>query len=207
MKTFSLIILLILSSFVVSKDMLLQTMNDNLVKKQQAMPSNYYRYVRNAQVKIQIISKIIDKNMLSSLDKVGIPKFMAEQFKAALYAGSITTETVHSFDISNLKYEFGGAMKKGEKIRFTYFDVTVKAETIQQINTIVIPHKKRRKTWNEIKRVPRAFTTEEIKLIKEYLVYRAQTELMNKIKTLMEITSDGDNFLTDATVDNLKFLA
>ena len=207
MKIFSLIILLILSSFVVSKDELLQTMNDNLVKKQQAMPSNYHRYVRNAQVKIQIISKIIDKKMLSSLDKVGIPKHMAMKFESVLYSEIVTDRTSYLNDISNLKYEFGGAMKKGEKIRFAYFDVTVKAETIQQINTIIIPHKKRRKTWNEIKRVPRAFTTEEIKLIKEYLLYRAQTELMNKIKTLMEITSDGDNFLTDATVDNLKFLA
>ena len=207
MKIFSLIILLILSSFVVSKDELLQKMYDSLAEEKQAMPSNYYRYVRNAPVKIQIISKIIDKNRLSSLDKVGIPKHMAMKFESVLYSEIVTGRTSYLNDISNLKFEFGGAMKKGEKVRFAYFDVTVKAETIQQINTIIIPHKKRRKTWNEIKRVPRAFTTEEIKLIKEYLLYRAQTELMNKIKTLMEITSDGDNFLTDATVDNLKFLA
>ena len=207
MKIFSLIILLILSSFVVSKDELLQKMYDSLANEKQAMPSNYYRYVRHAPVKIQIISKIIDKNMLSSLDKVGIPKHMAMKFESVLYSEIVTGRTSYLNDISNLKYEFGGAMKKGEKVRFAYFDVTVKAETIQQINTIVIPHKKRRKTWNEIKRVPRGFTTEEIKIIRDYLHYRAQTELMNKIKTLMEITSDGENFLTDTTVDNLKFLA
>ena len=207
MKIFSLIILLILSSFVVSKDELLQKMYDSLAEEKQAMPSNYYRYVRHAPVKIQIISKIIDKNRLSSLDKVGIPKHMAMKFESVLYSEIVTDRTSYLNDISNLKYEFGGAMKKGEKVRFAYFDVTVKAETIQQINTIIIPHKKRRKTWNEIKRVPRGFTTEEIKIIRDYLLYRAQTELMNKIKTLMEITSDGDNFLTDATVDNLKFLA
>ena len=207
MKTFSLIILLILSSFVISKDMLLQTMYENLGKKQQEKPSNYYNYVRNAQVKIQIISKIINKTMLASLDKIGIPKHMAEKFKAAFYAGTITTETVQSNSISNLKYEFGGVMGKGEKARFAYFDVTVNAETIQQKQTIIIPHKKRKKTWNEIKHVPRGFTAEELQLIKKYLVYRAQSELMNKIKTLMEITSDGENFLTDVNVDNLKFLA
>lgn len=81
MRTLSILYFLILLSFVISKDDLLQKMYDNIEKDKVQMPTNYYNYIKNIKVKIQTISKIIDKSLLTTLDKVGVPKNLANHFK------------------------------------------------------------------------------------------------------------------------------
>ena len=117
-----------------------------------------------------------------------------EEYEASIY--NKTTTAV---------FQYGAAMVKGDKGRFAYFEVSLEAENIQQKETIVIPHKKKKKTWNEFKVVNRSFKSEEVDIIKKYLRARAQIDLLNRIKTLKELTTDGDNFYVDTT--NLKFLA
>ena len=208
MRTLSILFFLILSSFVISKDDLLQKMYDNIEKDKVQMPTNYYSYIKNIKVKIQTISKIIDKSLLTTLDKVGVPKNLANHFKMANFAKIVSGEEYEASiynKTTTAVFQYGAAMVKGDKGRFAYFEVSLEAENIQQKETIVIPHKKKKKTWNEFKVVNRSFKSEEVNIIKKYLRARAQIDLLNRIKTLKELTTDGDNFFVDTT--NLKFLA
>ena len=208
MKTFSLIVLFLLSSFVLSKDELLQKMYDNLAKDHKSVPVGYTKYLRNVKVTIQIISKIIDKSLLTTLDKVGVPTHIARGFNRANYA-KYTFQSSNELNTlgnsTSYTLQYGGAMAKGDKGRFAYFEVVVKADHVQQKEKILIKHGKGRKAWTEIKYKDRGFTADELGFIRDYLRARAESDLLYKIKTLMEITPDGDNFLTD--VSNLKFLA
>ena len=159
MRTLSILFFLILSSFVISKDDLLQKMYDNIEKDKVQMPTNYYSYIKNIKVKIQTISKIIDKSLLTTLDKVGVPKNLANHFKMANYAKIVSGEEYEASiynKTTTAVFQYGAAMVKGDKGRFAYFEVSLEAENIQQKETIVIPHKKKKKTWNEFKVVNRS---------------------------------------------------
>lgn len=206
MKT--IVFLLVLASFVVSKDDLLQNLYDGIVKSQSQMSSAYYQYLRNTKVNIQMISKIVDKSTLFSLEKVGIPKEMAEKFKDANWASIVTCNGFQmKMSANSVSYVFqiGAAKVKEEKGRFAYFEVSIDAEPVQQKERVVIQHKKGKKTWSEIKYIPRSLKQEDLELIKKYLKAKAEADLLLRLKTLIEINTDDDNFL--AETNNLKFLA
>lgn len=78
MKALSLILLLLLISFSFSKkDELLQKMYDDLSKRKIEIPNDYFKYIKNFQVKMSTITKIINKSQLSSLEAIGIPTYIS----------------------------------------------------------------------------------------------------------------------------------
>ena len=216
MKPIYFLVLLVLLSFCYSKsDELLQKMYDDIKKDQTTMPSDYYRYIKNVRTKIDTISQIIDASQLSSLEKIGIPRNMAMSLELAQYTVDhyhFTLDTGYSFNPTTNKtsvvIQAGASIIKGDKARFAYFKVTVDADMIRQKDKKVIEHckKKRKHCWNEIKYEERkTFTQEDSEKINKSMIGRAQADLLTRIKTVMDLSSDSEKFLFDTT--NLKFLA
>ena len=216
MKPIYFLVLLVLLSFCYSKsDELLQKMYDDIKKDQTIMPSDYYRYIKNVRTKIDTISQIIDASQLSSLEKIGIPRNMAMSLEMAQYTVDhyhLTLDTGYSFNPTTNKtsvvIQAGASIIKGDKARFAYFKVTVDADMIRQKDKKVIEHckKKRKHCWNEIKYEERkTFTQEDSEKINKSMIGRAQADLLTRIKTVMDLSSDSEKFLFDTT--SLKFLA
>ena len=216
MKILSLILLLLLISFsLAKKDELLQKMYDDLSKRKIEIPNDSFKYIKNFQVKMSTISKIISKSQLSSLEEIGIPKYISLRFKNATYS---TTDIITSKENWGLTltpsstqtssfYEIGAAQIKGDKARFAYFNITGTADTIKQKEKKVVEKCQQqpyRVCWNEIQYVERnVFTQDEIVKISDTMYGKVRKELLNAIKLLMDISTDGDNFLST----DLKFLA
>ena len=214
MKPIYFLVLLVLLSFCYSKsDELLQKMYDDIKKDQTTMPSDYYRYIKNVRTKIDTISQIIDASQLSSLEKIGIPRNMAMSLELAQYTNyHLALDTGYSFNPTTNKtsvvIQAGASIIKGDKARFAYFKVTVDADMIRQKDKKVIEHckKKRKHCWNEIKYEERkTFTQEDSEKINKSMIGRAQADLLTRIKTVMDLSSDSEKFLFDTT--SLKFLA
>ena len=216
MKPIYFLVLLVLLSFCYSKsDELLQKMYDDIKKDQKIMPSDYYRYIKNVRTKIDTISQIIDASQLSSLEKIGIPRNMAMSLEMAQYTVDhyhLALDTGYSFNPTTNKtsvvIQAGASIIKGDKARFAYFKVTVDADMIRQKDKKVIEHckKKRKHCWNEIKYEERkTFTQEDSEKINKSMIGRAQADLLTRIKTVMDLSSDSEKFLFDTT--SLKFLA
>ena len=216
MKPIYFLVLLVLLSFCYSKsDELLQKMYDDIKKDQTIMPSDYYRYIKNVRTKIDTISQIIDASQLSSLEKIGIPRNMAMSLEMAQYTVDhyhLALDTGYSFNPTTNKtsvvIQAGASIIKGDKARFAYFKVTVDADMIRQKDKKVIEHckKKRKHCWNEIKYEERkTFTQEDSEKINKSMIGRAQADLLTRIKTVMDLSSDSEKFLLDTT--SLKFLA
>lgn len=216
MKPIYFLVLLVLLSFCYSKsDELLQKMYDDIKKDQTTMPSDYYRYIKNVRTKIDTISQIIDASQLSSLEKIGIPRNMAMSLEMAQYTVAhyhLALDTGYSFNPTTNKtsvvIQAGASIIKGDKARFAYFKVTVDADMIRQKDKKVIEHckKKRKHCWNEIKYEERkTFTQEDSEKINKSMIGRAQADLLTRIKTVMDLSSDSEKFLFDTT--SLKFLA
>ena len=216
MKPIYFLVLLVLLSFCYSKsDELLQKMYDDIKKDQTIMPSDYYRYIKNVRTKIDTISQIIDASQLSSLEKIGIPRNMAMSLELAQYTVDhyhLALDTGYSFNPTTNKtsvvIQAGASIIKGDKARFAYFKVTVDADMIRQKDKKVIEHckKKRKHCWNEIKYEERkTFTQEDSEKINKSMIGRAQADLLTRIKTVMDLSSDSEKFLFDTT--SLKFLA
>lgn len=216
MKPIYFLVLLVLLSFCYSKsDELLQKMYDDIKKDQTIMPSDYYRYIKNVRTKIDTISQIIDASQLSSLEKIGIPRNMAMSLEMAQYTVDhyhLALDTGYSFNPTTNKtsvvIQAGASIIKGDKARFAYFKVTVDADMIRQKDKKVIEHckKKRKHCWNEIKYEERkTFTQEDSEKINKSMIGRAQADLLTRIKTVMDLSSDSEKFLFDTT--SLKFLA
>ena len=216
MKPIYFLVLLVLLSFCDSKsDELLQKMYDDIKKDQTIMPSDYYRYIKNVRTKIDTISQIIDASQLSSLEKIGIPRNMAMSLEMAQYTVDhyhLALDTGYSFNPTTNKtsvvIQAGASIIKGDKARFAYFKVTVDADMIRQKDKKVIEHckKKRKHCWNEIKYEERkTFTQEDSEKINKSMIGRAQADLLTRIKTVMDLSSDSEKFLFDTT--SLKFLA
>ena len=216
MKPIYFLVLLVLLSFCYSKsDELLQKMYDDIKKDQTIMPSDYYRYIKNVRTKIDTISQIIDASQLSSLEKIGIPRNMAMSLEMAQYTVNhyhLALDTGYSFNPTTNKtsvvIQAGASIIKGDKARFAYFKVTVDADMIRQKDKKVIEHckKKRKHCWNEIKYEERkTFTQEDSEKINKSMIGRAQADLLTRIKTVMDLSSDSEKFLFDTT--SLKFLA
>ena len=216
MKPIYFLVLLVLLSFCYSKsDELLQKMYDDIKKDQKIMPSDYYRYIKNVRTKIDTISQIIDASQLSSLEKIGIPRNMAMSLEMAQYTVDhyhLALDTGYSFNPTTNKtsvvIQAGASIIKGDKARFAYFKVTVDADMIRQKDKKVIEHckKKRKHCWNEIKYEERkTFTQEDSEKINKSMIGRAQADLLTRIKTVMDLSSDSEKFLLDTT--SLKFLA
>ena len=216
MKPIYFLVLLVLLSFCYSKsDELLQKMYDDIKKDQTTMPSDYYRYIKNVRTKIDTISQIIDASQLSSLEKIGIPRNMAMSLEMAQYTVDhyhLALDTGYSFNPTTNKtsvvIQAGASIIKGDKARFAYFKVTVDADMIRQKDKKVIEHckKKRKHCWNEIKYEERkTFTQEDSEKINKSMIGRAQADLLTRIKTVMDLSSDSEKFLLDTT--SLKFLA
>ena len=216
MKLIYFLVLLVLLSFCYSKsDELLQKMYDDIKKDQTTMPSDYYRYIKNVRTKIDTISQIIDASQLSSLEKIGIPRNMAMSLEMAQYTVDhyhLALDTGYSFNPTTNKtsvvIQAGASIIKGDKARFAYFKVTVDADMIRQKDKKVIEHckKKRKHCWNEIKYEERkTFTQEDSEKINKSMIGRAQADLLTRIKTVMDLSSDSEKFLFDTT--SLKFLA
>ena len=216
MKPIYILVLLVLLSFCYSKsDELLQKMYDDIKKDQTIMPSDYYRYIKNVRTKIDTISQIIDASQLSSLEKIGIPRNMAMSLEMAQYTVAhyhLALDTGYSFNPTTNKtsvvIQAGASIIKGDKARFAYFKVTVDADMIRQKDKKVIEHckKKRKHCWNEIKYEERkTFTQEDSEKINKSMIGRAQADLLTRIKTVMDLSSDSEKFLFDTT--SLKFLA
>lgn len=216
MKPIYFLVLLVLLSFCYSKsDELLQKMYDDIKKDQTTMPSDYYRYIKNVRTKIDTISQIIDASQLSSLEKIGIPRNMAMSLEMAQYTVDhyhLALDTGYSFNPTTNKtsvvIQAGASIIKGDKARFAYFKVTVDADMIRQKDKKVIEHckKKRKHCWNEIKYEERkTFTQEDSEKINKSMIGRAQADLLTRIKTVMDLSSDSEKFLFDTT--SLKFLA
>ena len=216
MKPIYFLVLLVLLSFCYSKsDELLQKMYDDIKKDQTIMPSDYYRYIKNVRTKIDTISQIIDASQLSSLEKIGIPRNMAMSLEMAQYTVAhyhLALDTGYSFNPTTNKtsvvIQAGASIIKGDKARFAYFKVTVDADMIRQKDKKVIEHckKKRKHCWNEIKYEERkTFTQEDSEKINKSMIGRAQADLLTRIKTVMDLSSDSEKFLFDTT--SLKFLA
>lgn len=216
MKPIYFLVLLVLLSFCYSKsDELLQKMYDDIKKDQTTMPSDYYRYIKNVRTKIDTISQIIDASQLSSLEKIGIPRNMAMSLELAQYTVDhyyFALDTGYSFNPTTNKtsvvIQAGASIIKGDKARFAYFKVTVDADMIRQKDKKVIEHckKKRKHCWNEIKYEERkTFTQEDSEKINKSMIGRAQADLLTRIKTVMDLSSDSEKFLFDTT--SLKFLA
>ena len=216
MKPIYFLVLLVLLSFCYSKsDELLQKMYDDIKKDQTTMPSDYYRYIKNVRTKIDTISQIIDASQLSSLEKIGIPRNMAMSLEMAQYTVDhyhLTLDTGYSFNPTTNKtsvvIQAGASIIKGDKARFAYFKVSVDADMIRQKDKKVIEHckKKRKHCWNEIKYEERkTFTQEDSEKINKSMIGRAQADLLTRIKTVMDLSSDSEKFLLDTT--SLKFLA
>lgn len=216
MKPIYFLVLLVLLSFCYSKsDELLQKMYDDIKKDQTIMPSDYYRYIKNVRTKIDTISQIIDASQLSSLEKIGIPRNMAMSLELAQYTVDhyhLALDTGYSFNPTTNKtsvvIQAGASIIKGDKARFAYFKVTVDADMIRQKDKKVIEHckKKRKHCWNEIKYEERkTFTQEDSEKINKSMIGRAQADLLTRIKTVMDLSSDSEKFLLDTT--SLKFLA
>ena len=216
MKPIYFLVLLVLLSFCYSKsDELLQKMYDDIKKDQITMPSDYYRYIKNVRTKIDTISQIIDASQLSSLEKIGIPRNMAMSLEMAQYTVDhyhLALDTGYSFNPTTNKtsvvIQAGASIIKGDKARFAYFKVTVDADMIRQKDKKVIEHckKKRKHCWNEIKYEERkTFTQEDSEKINKSMIGRAQADLLTRIKTVMDLSSDSEKFLFDTT--SLKFLA
>ena len=216
MKPIYFLVLLVLLSFCYSKsDELLQKMYDDIKKDQTTMPSDYYRYIKNVRTKIDTISQIIDASQLSSLEKIGIPRNMAMSLEMAQYTVDhyhLELDTGYSFNPTTNKtsvvIQAGASIIKGDKARFAYFKVTVDADMIRQKDKKVIEHckKKRKHCWNEIKYEERkTFTQEDSEKINKSMIGRAQADLLTRIKTVMDLSSDSEKFLFDTT--SLKFLA
>ena len=216
MKPIYFLVLLVLLSFCYSKsDELLQKMYDDIKKDQTTMPSDYYRYIKNVRTKIDTISQIIDASQLSSLEKIGIPRNMAMSLEMAQYTVEhyhLALDTGYSFNPTTNKtsvvIQAGASIIKGDKARFAYFKVTVDADMIRQKDKKVIEHckKKRKHCWNEIKYEERkTFTQEDSEKINKSMIGRAQADLLTRIKTVMDLSSDSEKFLFDTT--SLKFLA
>ena len=216
MKPIYFLVLLVLLSFCYSKsDELLQKMYDDIKKDQTIMPSDYQRYIKNVRTKIDTISQIIDASQLSSLEKIGIPRNMAMSLEMAQYTVDhyhLALDTGYSFNPTTNKtsvvIQAGASIIKGDKARFAYFKVTVDADMIRQKDKKVIEHckKKRKHCWNEIKYEERkTFTQEDSEKINKSMIGRAQADLLTRIKTVMDLSSDSEKFLFDTT--SLKFLA
>ena len=216
MKPIYFLVLLVLLSFCYSKsDELLQKMYDDIKKDQTIMPSDYYRYIKNVRTKIDTISQIIDASQLSSLEKIGIPRNMAMSLEMVQYTVDhyhLALDTGYSFNPTTNKtsvvIQAGASIIKGDKARFAYFKVTVDADMIRQKDKKVIEHckKKRKHCWNEIKYEERkTFTQEDSEKINKSMIGRAQADLLTRIKTVMDLSSDSEKFLLDTT--SLKFLA
>ena len=216
MKPIYFLVLLVLLSFCYSKsDELLQKMYDDIKKDQKIMPSDYYRYIKNVRTKIDTISQIIDASQLSSLEKIGIPRNMAMSLEMVQYTVDhyhLALDTGYSFNPTTNKtsvvIQAGASIIKGDKARFAYFKVTVDADMIRQKDKKVIEHckKKRKHCWNEIKYEERkTFTQEDSEKINKSMIGRAQADLLTRIKTVMDLSSDSEKFLFDTT--SLKFLA
>ena len=216
MKPIYFLVLLVLLSFCYSKsDELLQKMYDDIKKDQTIMPSDYYRYIKNVRTKIDTISQIIDASQLSSLEKIGIPRNMAMSLEMVQYTVDhyhLALDTGYSFNPTTNKtsvvIQAGASIIKGDKARFAYFKVTVDADMIRQKDKKVIEHckKKRKHCWNEIKYEERkTFTQEDSEKINKSMIGRAQADLLTRIKTVMDLSSDSEKFLFDTT--SLKFLA
>ena len=216
MKPIYFLVLLVLLSFCYSKsDELLQKMYDDIKKDQTIMPSDYYRYIKNVRTKIDTISQIIDASQLSSLEKIGIPRNMAMSLEMAQYTVNhyhLALDTGYSFNPTTNKtsvvIQAGASIIKGDKARFAYFKVTVDADMIRQKDKKVIEQckKKRKHCWNEIKYEERkTFTQEDSEKINKSMIGRAQADLLTRIKTVMDLSSDSEKFLFDTT--SLKFLA
>ena len=190
-------------------------MYDDIKKDQTTMPSDYYRYIKNVRTKIDTISQIIDASQLSSLEKIGIPRNMAMSLEMAQYTVDhyhLALDTGYSFNPTTNKtsvvIQAGASIIKGDKARFAYFKVTVDADMIRQKDKKVIEHckKKRKHCWNEIKYEERkTFTQEDSEKINKSMIGRAQADLLTRIKTVMDLSSDSEKFLFDTT--SLKFLA
>ena len=206
MKPIYFLVLLVLLSFCYSKsDELLQKMYDDIKKDQTTMPSDYYRYIKNVRTKIDTISQIIDASQLSSLEKIGIPRNMAMSLELAQYTVDhyhFALDTGYSFNPTTNKtsvvIQAGASIIKGDKARFAYFKVTVDADMIRQKDKKVIEHckKKRKHCWNEIKYEERkTFTQEDSEKINKSMIGRAQADLLTRIKTVMDLSSDSEKFL------------
>ena len=215
MKILSLILLLLLISFsLAKKDELLQKMYDDLSKRKIEIPNDYFKYIKNFQVKMSTITKIINKSQLSSLEAIGIPTYISLKFKNATYS---TTDIITSKENWGLTltptstqtssfYEIGAAQIKGDKARFAYFNITGTADTIKQKEKKVVEkcQQPNRVCWNEIQYVERnMFTQDEMVKISDYMFGKVRKELLNRIQLLMDISTEGDNFLST----DLKFLA
>ena len=214
MKPIYFLVLLGLLSFCYSKsDELLQKTYDDIKKDQTIMPSDYYHYIKNVRTKIDTISQIIDASQLSSLEKIGIPRNMAMSLELAQYTHyHFALDTGYSFNPTTNKtsvvIQAGASIIKGDKARFAYFKVTVDADMIRQKDKKVIEHckKKRKHCWNEIKyEEGKTFTQEDSEKINKSMIGRAQADLLTRIKTVMDLSSDSEKFLFDTT--SLKFLA
>lgn len=216
MKQISFLLLVVLLSFCYSKsDAFLQRLYDDIKKDQVQIPTDYYKYIKNVKTKIDTITRITDVSKLSSLEKVGVPKHIAMSLELAEF----TVDKYHSFkdygftfnpttNKTSVVLEVGAVTIKEDKARFAYFKVTVDATMIRQKEKKIVEHCKKhhKHCWNEIVYEERKyFTQEDSEKIQKSMFGKAYSDLLLRIKTLMDINADGDNFLADTS--NFKFLA
>ena len=207
MKGISLLIPFLLISICVCKDELLQKMYDEVAKNYTQMPNDSYKYVKGLKTKVQTISNIIDKSKISDLKKVGIPEEIVDAIELE-DIGTFTQTNItfnETYNMTYVDYHIGCSIGKGNKVRFAYFSVKAEAKIVKELQKKMVRKCSGRRCYNVFEFVEiNNLSQEHLSNAFKRIVARMKYELLNKIKALMDLTSDADNFLTNS---QLKFLA
>ena len=100
--------------------------------------------------------------------------------------------------MTSVEFHVGGSVVKENKVRFAYFSVKAEAKIVKE-------NVQGRRCYNVFVFVENNnLTQDHLANVFKCVIAKIKSELLNKIIALMELTSDGENFLTNS---QLKFLA
>ena len=139
MKAISILLPLLLFSFTLCKDTLLEQLHDTIMKNKTEMPFDSDKYVKDFNVSFQLMDKTVDKSLIPKMKEEGLLQIIDE----SIYAECISTRT--TFDIifdktyNKTSFVFGAvnAIEMGDKVRFVYYEAKVESKIIKQKEKII----------------------------------------------------------------------
>ena len=171
------------------------------------MPYDSYKYVKGLKTQVQTISKIIDKSKIVDLKKVGIPEDIVDAIEFETIGTFVQTNVTfnQTYNMTSVEFHVGGSVVKENKVRFAYFSVKAEAKIVKELQKKLVKKCPGRRCYNVFVFVENNnLTQDHLANVFKCVIAKIKSELLNKIIALMELTSDGENFLTNS---QFKFLA
>ena len=185
MKAISILLPLLLFSFTLCKDELLEQLYDTVMENKTVMPSDSDKYVKDFNVSFNSTDKTVDKSLVPNMEKEGLLQVIVDSIDAECV--SMRTKFDIKFDKTYNKtvFVFGAvnAREMGNKVRFAYYEATVESKIIKQKEKIIQTKCKKGKCYSVITFKDKdTLTKEDVKKIVECNEAKAQEIVLNEIK-------------------------